>query len=144
MGMHAGAIGVEDAGHFDADLVLAVIVEKQGFRTPLALVIAGPDANRVDVAPIVFPLGVDLGVPIHLAGGRLQDFRSDPFGQAQHVDGAMDACFSRLDGVVLVVDGRGGAGHVVDFVHLDIQGEGDIVPHQFEIGVVQEMRDIGL
>jgi hypothetical protein len=37
-----------------------------------------------------------------------------------------------------------GAGHVVDFVHLDIQGEGDVVAHRLEMRVTEQMGDIVL
>ena len=39
---HAGAIGVEDAGDADIHAVLAVVVHHQGFRHPLAFVVATP------------------------------------------------------------------------------------------------------
>ena len=36
VGVHARAVGVEDARHLDAQLVLAVVVEAQGFGAALA------------------------------------------------------------------------------------------------------------
>jgi hypothetical protein len=49
-----------------------------------------------------------------------------------------------LHRVVLVVDGAGRAGQVVDLVHLDIQREGDVVAHQLEARVVEQVGDVGL
>ncbi len=39
---------------------------------------------------------------------------------------------------------RGGAGEVVDLVHVQPQGLRDIVPHQFEIGHAQQVRNVRL
>ena len=66
--MHARSVGVEDARHPDLDTMLAVIVEEECFRAALALVIAGPGADRVHVAPVVFLLGVNLRIAVDLAG----------------------------------------------------------------------------
>ena len=102
--MHARAIGVEDPRHLDAQLVLAVIVEEQRLGAALAFVVAGARADRIDVAPVVLGLRMDMGVAIDLAGRGLEDLRLHPLGQAQHVDGAMDAGLGRLHRIVLVVD----------------------------------------
>ncbi len=142
--MHARAVGVEDASDLDAQVVLTAVIEEQGFGAALALVIAGAGADGVDVAPVVLWLGVDGGVTINLAGGGLKDLGFDPFGQAEHVDGPMDAGLGGLDRVVLIMDGRGRAGQVVDLVHLHVKGEGDVVAHQLEVGVVEQVGDVVL
>ena len=49
-----------------------------------------------------------------------------------------------LDGVVLVVDGRGGAGHVVDLVDLNEELLGDVVPDDLKVGLVKQVLDVGL
>ena len=54
----------------------------------------------------------------------------------------MHARLYRLHRVELVVDGRGGAGQVVDFVHLDEQRERDVVADDFEAGVGEEVFDV--
>ena len=56
----------------------------------------------------------------------------------------MDAGLGGLDRVVLVMDGRCGAGKVVDFVNFDIEGEGDVVAQDFEPVVIHEGKDIVL
>ena len=47
VGVHARAVGVEDARDLDVDAVLAVVVEEQRFGAALALVVAG-SAGRSD------------------------------------------------------------------------------------------------
>ena len=144
VGVHPRAVGIEDPADLDPQFVLAVVVEEQGFGTALALVIAGAGAGGVDVAPVALRLRVDIGVAVDLAGRGLEDLRPDPFGQAEHVDGAMDAGLGGLHRVVLVVDRRGRAGQVVDLVDLDVQRKGDVVAQQLEMGVVQQVEDVVL
>ena len=81
--------------------------------------------------------------PVDFAGGGLEDARAYALGESEHVDGAVHAGLGGLHGVVLVVDGRGGAGVVVDFIHLSIEREGHIVPLQFKMRMIQQIRDVG-
>ena len=96
--VHARAVGVEDARDLDRQLVLAVIVEEQGLGAALAFVVAGADADRIDVAPIVLGLRMDRGVAVDLAGRGLEDLAASGAWRAQHVDRAMDAGLGRLHG----------------------------------------------
>src|SRR5690606_41078299 len=85
---HAGPVRVEDPRHLDPDAMLAVIVEEQGLRRPLPLVVAAARADGAHVAPVVLELGMDAGDPVHLARARLQDLRLHALGEPEHVDGA--------------------------------------------------------
>jgi hypothetical protein len=44
--------------------MLAPIIEEQGFGAALAFVITGPGADRIDVAPVLLRLRVDVGITI--------------------------------------------------------------------------------
>jgi len=48
--------------------MLAPIIEKQRFRAPFAFIVAGPQANRIDVAPIILFLRMYRWVAINLGG----------------------------------------------------------------------------
>jgi len=61
--VHARPIGIEDARDLDAQLVLAVVIEKQGFCAALAFVVTGARADGIDVAPITFCCGCTIGSP---------------------------------------------------------------------------------
>ena len=115
--MHARAVGVEDARDLDGQAVLAVVVEEQGLGAALAFVVAGARADGVDVPDIGLRLRVDLWVAIDLAGGGLEDLGLGALGQAEHVDGAVDAGLGGLRRVKLVVNGRCRARQVVDLVY---------------------------
>src|SRR5262249_29209362 len=67
IGMHARAIGIEDARDFDRQLVLTMIVEEKGLRAAFAFVVAGARADRVNISPIAFRLRMYDGVSVYLA-----------------------------------------------------------------------------
>ena len=142
--VHARAVGVEDARNFDAQPVLAVVVEEQRLGAALAFVVAGAGADGVDAAPVVLGLRMHFRVAVHLAGRGLEDLRLHALGQAQHVDRAVHAGLGRLHRVVLVVDGARRAGQVVDLVHFDVEREGHVVADELEVGVVQQVDDVVL
>ena len=141
---HARAVGLEDPDDPDIHAVLPVVVHHQGLGHPFPFIIAAPDADGVHVPPVRLRLRVHLGVAVHLGGGRLQDPRADPFREPEHIDGPQDARLDGLHRVVLVVDRRGGAGQVVDPVHLQEDRFRDVVAHQFEPVVVHEVDDVVL
>ena len=88
--MHAGAIGIEDAGHLDLQLMLPVVIKEEGLGTALALVVAGPRPDRVHVSPVGLHLGMDARIAVDLGGGGLQNPCLQPLRESQHVDGPMD------------------------------------------------------
>ncbi len=142
IGMHIGTISVENTRHLDIEMVLTVVIEKKRLRTALAFIIAGADTVGVDMAPVVFRLRVQFRVAINLAGRSLKNFGLQPFGQPQHVDGPVDIGLNGLHRVELVVDGGGGTGQIIYFVHLHMQRKGDIVAHHLKMGVVQHRCDM--
>ena len=142
--MHARAVSVEDARDLDLDTMLAVIVEEQRFGTALALVITGARTDGIGVTPVILGLRMYFRVAVDLAGGGLQDARLDALGQAQHVDRAVYAGLGGLHRVELVVDGRSRAGQIEDFVGLDVKRESDVVAHQLEHRLGEQMGDVVL
>ena len=139
VGVHARAVGVEDAHHLDAQPVLAAIVEKQRFGAALALVVAGARPDRIDVAPVFFGLRMHGGIAIDLRGRGLQDLGPSALGEAEHVDRADDAGLGRLHRIELIMDRRGRAGEIVDLVDLDIERKRDVVAQQLEMRIVEQI-----
>ncbi len=140
--MHARSVGVENAGNFDSQPMLAIIVEKKCLRTAFTFVVAGPVADGVHVAPVGLGLGMDRGIAVDFTGRRLKNLGLGPFGQPQDIDRPMHAGFGGLHRVELVMDGRGRTGQVIDLVDLDIERKGDVMPEQLEIGPFQQVADI--
>src|SRR5262249_3642865 len=113
-------------------------------RTALALIITRTRPNRIDMAPIIFGLGMDVRVAIDLRRGCLENFCPQTLGESQHVDRAMDAGLRRLYWIVLVVNGRSRAGEVVDLIDLDIERKGHVVPNKLEPMMVEQMINVAL
>ena len=141
--MHSRAVRVEQTDDFDAELMLAPVVEKERFCGSLALVVAGAYADRVDVTPIVLSLRVDLGIAVHLRRRGQQDPCFGPLGQAEHVDRPMDGSLRRLDWVALVVHGGRGTGEVVDLIDLDVKRKRHVVPDQLESRMLEQVLNVG-
>jgi hypothetical protein len=91
---------------------------------------------------LIFMLRVNLGITINLGSGRDQEPSLGPLGQSEHVHGAHKRRLDGLDGVVLVVRGRGGTGEMVDLVDLDEEGFDDVVPDHFKVGVTDPVGDL--
>jgi hypothetical protein len=72
----------------------------------------------------------------------LKDFGAQAFGQAQHIDGAMNAGLGGLDWIVLVVDGGGGTGQIIDLIGFDIERKSHIVPDHLETVMIEHALDV--
>jgi hypothetical protein len=81
-------------------------------------------------------------VAINLTGGSLENATAQSFGQTQHVDSTMDACLRRLNGIVLVMDGRSRAGQIPYFIDFHIKWEANVVPYKFESWMPRQMVEI--
>lgn len=114
VGVHPGAERVEDSGNSDIDAVLPHVAVRQGLGDSLALVVARSGTNTVDVTPVVLSLGVLLGVTVNLGRRRNEESGLGSLGETEHVERTHERRLDGLDGVVLVVRGRGRAGEVVD------------------------------
>ena len=114
-----------------------MIIEKQCFSATLAFVITGTYADGVDVALVSLGLQMLGWIAVYFTGRGLQNARAHALGQAENVNGTVHASLGGLHGVVLVMDGRGGASEIVDFIHLNINRKGHIVPLQFEMRMIQ-------
>ena len=140
--MHSRPIGIEDARHFNGDLVLAMEVEKERLGAPFPLIVTRSDANRVYIAPVGLFLRVRVGISIDFARRGLEDFGIEPSCKLKEVESAQNACLHRLDRIVLIVGRGGGAGEIVDLIDLDLERKGDVVPDHFKVGVIFEVGDI--
>src|SRR5438552_14971373 len=85
-----------------------------------------------------------LGIAIYLARRRLEDPRFDSFGETEHVDRTVHACFRGLYGIALVMDWGSRTGEVVDLVHFDVKRKRNVVAEQLEMLVRKQWRDIVL
>ena len=142
MGMHLGAIGIEDTAHLDGNMMLAPVREEQRLGTALAFIIAGTDAVGVHMAPVGLHLRMHFGIPVDLAGGSLEDAGLHALGKAEHVGGSIDAGLDGLHRIVLIVDWRRRAGKIVNLIHFHIERNADVMAHELEARMVHELCHI--
>jgi len=62
--------------------------------------------------------------------------------EPEHVHRPQEARLDRLDRVVLVVDGAGGASQVVDLVDFEQDLLDDIVPDELKVGLADQVGDV--
>ncbi len=124
--------------------MVAVVGHRDRLGEPLGLVVAAPRTDRVDVAPVVFALGVDLGIAVDLGRAGQQEPRVLGLREPERVVGAERAHLECRDGVSEIVDRTGWTGemqHVVDRA-VDLDRLGDIVLEESKRRVVDQVRDV--
>ncbi len=134
---------VEDADDRGVDALLAVVGHGHRLGVALGLVVDAARADRVDVAPVVLGLGVDLRVAVDLAGRGEQEAGALELGDAEHVMGAVRADLERVQRQPQVVDRAGRRGEVVDEVDVlgDLDLAGDVDVAELE-GRVADVLDV--
>ena len=128
--MHTRTVGIKDAHDFNIEIVLTVVIKKEGFSTALTFVIARANANRVYLAPIALWLRVHFWVAIYFARRSLQNTSPSSFGKAKHINSTMHTSLGSLHRIVLVVDWRCWASQVIDLIGFYIQRECHIMTHE--------------
>src|SRR5207244_5101305 len=96
VGMHAGAVGVENARDANAHVVFPCVIEKQSFGAPFSFIVTGSNPNRVYIAPITFLLRVHVGIAIDFTRGSLENGAKILSGKLQKMDRPEDTGFERL------------------------------------------------
>ncbi|GCC46270.1 hypothetical protein chiPu_0030377 [Chiloscyllium punctatum] len=86
---------------------------------------------------------MDFRIAIDLRGRRLEDLCLHALGKTKHVDGAVNAGLGGLHRIELVMNRRSRTRQIVDLVHLDIERERDVVAHDLEPGIADQMRNVG-
>ena len=81
-------------------------------------------------------------VSVNFTGGCLQNFRSRPFCQTEHIYRPVNAGFDGLHRVFLVMYRGGGTGEIVYFVALNIERKSHIVADEFKLFIIEQMVDI--
>ena len=135
--MHTRPIGIKNPYNPDADLMLPMVIEKQRFGATFALIVAGPYTDAIDISPVRFSLGMNGGITVYFRCRGLKNSGPKSFGQAQHIDRAVDIDLGGLHRIILIVNRRSRTGQVINFVHFQIKGKGNIMSNQLEVGILQ-------
>src|SRR5438094_10075062 len=120
--------------------MLSSIVEEESLGTPFALVIAGAQAYRIYMPPVVLTQRVTLRITIHLTSRSLKDLGVQPLCYAKDVDITVYARLGRLHRVKLIVNWGGRTREVIIFIYLYIERKGNVMPHQLIAWVIKQMQ----
>jgi hypothetical protein len=140
--MGSRAIGIENTCHFDRQMVLPPIIKKQRFGTALTLVIAGPQPDRVHIAPIALGLRMNTWITIDLTRRGLEYLYLEALSEPEHVDRPKNARFGRLHWILLVMNRRCRTRQIENFVNLYEKRMSDVVTQQFKVCVFEKVLDI--
>lgn len=122
----------------------AAVLGRHRLRHALTLVVAAADANGVHVAPIALNLRMHQRVAVDFARRSMQHLRSRVASEIQAVLHPVDRRPERLQRIALVVDWRGRASEIVDFVELASIRLRDVPLDKREAVVRQQVGDIPL
>jgi len=67
IGVHPGAIGVENPYDLDINIILTFVIHAERFGASFPFIVTGTNTDWIDMPPIIFRLGMNLGVPVNLA-----------------------------------------------------------------------------
>jgi hypothetical protein len=83
-----------------------------------------------------------LRITIDLAGGGLKHPGTRATSKAEHIERTNYAGLGGIDGVVLIMDGRGWASQVIYLVNLSPQRINNVVAQELEVLVIQQVQYI--
>ena len=116
-------VAVENTHDSRVDAVLADVHHREGLGKALPLVVARPNANRIDVAPVILA-SADARVDRRRPRTSKRAKTSRPFaGQFEQAIRADAIHLQGFQGIPQVTDRAGRAGEVVDLVHRAVDGE---------------------
>src|SRR4029078_3156612 len=132
----------ESSPDLPAQIVVPPIIEKQCLGAALAFIIAGSWPNRIDVTPIVLRLGVDIWFTIDFGCRCLNHLRLHSLRQTEHINGTVHTGLGGLHRIALIVNWRGRASDVENFIDLDVERKCHVMTLQFEMLLVEKVLDI--
>jgi hypothetical protein len=64
--VHPWSVGIENPDNPNIELVLPIIIKKKRLCTSFAFIIAGADSDTVNIAPVIFRLGMHGRITVYL------------------------------------------------------------------------------
>ena len=141
---HARSVRVENSRHSNFQTVLAMVIERQRFSAPFALIVTRAFADRIDVAPVRFRLRVLERIAVHLRRAREQEFRLAPLREPERVHSPQDVGFDRLHRIEFVMNRRRRARQVIHFVDLHQERRHDVVSDDFKLWIPLQVLQVAL
>ena len=141
---HARPVGIEDAHNARFQSVVPMIGHRNGFLEPFGFVVNASWANGVDMAEVLFVLGVHFRVAIDFAGGSDGYTGAFVFSQTKAIVHTKRSYLERLDGDFQVINGRRRRGKMQDVVQiaLNVDVFGDVVVVKSEVRMLLQVGDV--
>ena len=140
---HARAIGIEEADDIRPHPVDLAERGDEGLAEPLGLVVLGPGAHRIHVAPVGLRLRMDEWVAVDLGRRGVGQRRTDRPRDLEQSPRPEGVGGQRLERQAIVVDRAGGRRQVQDHVDLEHRRPLDVGLDQGESGVVGQLVEVG-
>jgi hypothetical protein len=102
---HTRPVRIENPRNRRVDAVGPLVGHCQSFGVPLAFVVAGPEANGINIAPVGFRLRMFEWIAVAFRGGREKKLCTMFSGELKHVPRPDGTDIERFDGMVHVVHG---------------------------------------
>ena len=127
-----------------SNAVLFVVGHGQGLGEALGLVVAAARADRIDVAPVFFGLGMHQRVAVDFGSRRQEEPGVFVFGQAQGFVRAQRTDLQRLDRQLEVINRAGRRGEMPDVIDRAVQEDelGHVLLDEFEIPIAAQVGDV--
>ncbi len=137
-------VGVKDAHHARIHAVIAVVGHDESLGESLGLIVDRTWPYRVDVAPIAFLLGVNIGVAVALGGGGMEEAGLIFTRQVQSIPGPHGADIQRFRTEARIISGAGGRREVEDIIDwARIERLADVLLDQVESSFVAQTGQVG-
>jgi hypothetical protein len=115
----------------------------RALRHPLALVVARPGAEAVDVAVVVLALGMHGGIAVDLGRRRLHHAGAGALGELEQIQDADRIGLDRQDRIALVVPRRRRTRQIIDLIDVELPRLHDVVVDKAKPAGVAQVRDVG-
>jgi hypothetical protein len=113
--VHSRSKGVENTRYSHIDAILTHVTVSEGLSYTFPFVVTSPRADTIDVTPIVFSLGVFLGITVDFGSGSDEEASFGTFRQTEHVECAHERRLNGFHCIVLVVWWRRRTRQMIDF-----------------------------
>mmetsp|Transcript_14832 Transcript_14832/g.28210 ORF Transcript_14832/g.28210 Transcript_14832/m.28210 type:complete len:260 (-) Transcript_14832:35-814(-) len=139
---HTRTVRVEDTCDTDLKLMLTVVLHTERFGNTFPLIVAGADADRVDISPVFLNLRVNFWIPVDFRGRRDKESGLASLRETKHIHGAKHVGLDSFYGVFLVEDRGGWASKMVHLIDFQLDRVNYVVADELEAGVADVLIHI--
>ena len=142
--IQSGTVSIENSCDSDVDTLDTIVLNEKSLGGSFSFIVARSDSNRVDMAPVVFALRTDFWVTVDFWSGSKEYSGFVLFGEIQDVDRALETSEKSFQWGILVMNGWGRAGQIIDLLGDKINSNfiSDVGVNKFKVGVINDILDV--